>query len=521
MSKTTLKVTLRRKQLTKVIEKADNCEFLTMIWSANSLLQQRTKEGLKHLMVPDEIINEITKKRGPIHAWDLDTLANEAFLHSPRLDHSTRRLNCSSWAGFAYVYSALQKLADAEGVIDLINDDIAPAIPRIMWNQSQWSGSFSTVQYFYRFWHLYSSTDANALMRANYGISLEQFCYTGFAIYSQLRRKPWNKLQPLPQYGIETGDLDAFLKVTSRSTSHMRKHARKIRSPNHGKRQIPIDFQKSVLRDYPIVSRTAPDGTYYCAPLPELVFARIAEGLFFDLKGDGGLGNNYGRRFEQYVSDLIDFRLSSVLTIEPEYEYRKSMKSPDVLVADNERRLRLVVECKTVNLGMPIRQSPDPWKTHQEYFDAIISGVVQIWRYCEFIQSNEQGKFAPDLSLTRGVLVTLHPWFIVDLNKRAAVMAAAEVKADEKGVSKSARVPVGFMHAEDLERTVSLLDSDDFLQAIDEISLSKYQDQQTRVTWNSLFDKGRQATSVEQFPFDQKLGEIMPWWDKLGKSKPR
>ncbi|WP_299749776.1 hypothetical protein [uncultured Tateyamaria sp.] len=513
-------VTLRRKRLKKVLAKADTYEFLTMIWAANSLRQQEPKKGLVYLTVPDEIIHEITKPPESIHGWDLETLANEAFIHSAHMDRSARRLNCGNWAGFATVYDALQKLSDAESVIDLIDDDIASAMPRIMWNQLQWSVGFSTAQYFYRFWYLYSSTEADAVMRAKYGISLEQFCFTGFATFSQIQRKPWSKLQPLPKYGIDTEDLDAFLRVTSRSISLMRSHATKIRSPSQGKRHIPIDFHKSALRDYPIVSRVALDGIYYCAPLPELVFARITEGLFFDLKGDGGLGNNYGRRFERYVFDLIDFRLSSLLTIEPEYEYRKGMKSPDVLVADNERRLKLVVECKTLNLGMPIRQSPDPWKTHQEYFEAIISGVVQIWRYCEFVQSKKKDKFLPDLSLARGVLMTLHPWFVVDLNKREAVMAAAEAEADEKGISKSSRIPVGFMHAEDLERTVSLLDSDGFLQAIDEISLPKYHDYETRETWKSLFGKDRRTNSVEQFPFGQKLGEIMPWWKNVGKTKP-
>ncbi len=487
-----------------------------MIWAANSLVQQRTKAGLKHLQVPPKTVEEITQNRGPVFGWHLESLLNEGLIHSHQKSVSGRCLHCGNWAGFTTAYNALHELSDAESLVDLIDGDIVSAMPRILWSQLQWGVGFPTAQYFYRYWYLYNSSKADEVMRGKYGIGLKKFCWVGFAVFSQSQRSPWLKLKPIPKHGIEAEDLEAFLNVVSKPVNFMRGHARKIRYPRSEKHYTPIDFRKSALRDYPVISQQTPDGTYYCAPIPELICARIAEGLFFDLKGDGGLGNDYGRRFEQYVSDLISFRMSSVLAIEPEYEYRKGMKSPDVLVADDERRLKLVVECKTLNLGMPIRQSPDPWQTHRSYFDAIISGVVQIWRYCEFIQQSGQDKFSKDLSSARGVLMTLHPWFIVDLEKRDAVMVAAESKADEKGISASARIPIGFMHSEDLERTVSLLRPNDFLQAVDEICLPEYREYETRDTWKSLYSKDHEASDIAQFPFGQKLGEIMPWWKQLG-----
>ena len=281
-----------------------------------------------------------------------------------------------------------------------------------------------------------------------------------------------------------------------------------------------MEFKKSALRDYPIISHKSPDGTKYCAPFPELILARIAEGLFYDLNGDGRLGNVYGRRFERYVSDLINFRLSPALSIELEYKYRPGHKSPDVLAVDDKRRLKLVVECKTLNLGMPVRQSPDPWKTHRSYFDSIVLGVVQIWRYSEFVHSSAQDKLNSDLSLARGVLMTLQPWFIADLNKRDEVISAAEARADEAGISASARIPVGFMHVDDLERIVSLLNSCEFLQAVDEICLPQYYEYMTRNTWRSLGSQDRESSSVDQFPFSRKLGEIMPWYKRIGLTGP-
>ena len=515
MSRIPLKVTRRRKSLKKVLGTAHSHEFLTMIWAANALVQQRTGAGLKYLQVPPGIVNEIVQDRGSIFVWHLESMLNEGLVHSHHKPYSGRRLNCDNWAGFTKAYNAFYHLSEEESTIDLIDDNIVPAIPRIMWNQYQWHAGFSNEQYLYRYWNLYNSAEADAVIREKSGISLEMFCFAGFAAFSQSLREPWIKLNPLPQFGLDAEDMEAFLNVVSRPVDFMRNHAQKIRNSMTGKYYTPIEFRKSALRDYPIISHKSPDGTNYCAPFPELILARIAEGLFYDLKGDGRLGNVYGRRFERYVSDLINFRLSPALSIELEYKYRKGWKSPDVLVADDKRRLKLVVECKTLNLGTPVRQSPDPWQTHRSYFDSIVSGVVQIWRYSEFVHSSGQDKYNSDLSLARGVLITLHPWFIVDIEKRDEVIAAAEAKADEAGISASARIPVGFMHADDLERIVSLLDSCEFLRAVDEICLPQYYEYTTRNTWRSLGSQDREFSGVKQFPFGRKLGEVMPWYKRM------
>ena len=515
MSRTPLKVTLRRRHLNKVLGTAQSHEFLTMIWAANALVQQRTKAGLKYLQVPPTIVDQISQNEGPIFGWHLESLLNEGFIHSHHKPYSGRRLNCGNWDGFIKAYNAFYHLSDAESTFGLIDDNIVPAMPRIVWNQFPWSVGFSSARYIYRCWYLYNSAEAEVVMREKFGISLEAFCFAGVAAFSQSQREPWVKLEPLPKFGLEAGDMEAFLNVVSRPVSFMRDHALKIRRSNTGKHYTPIDFLKSALRDYPIISAKGSDGTNYCAPIPELICARITDGVFYDLKGDGRLGNIIGRRFEQYVSDLISFRLSSALSIELEYKYRKGRKSPDVLAADDKRRLKLVVECKTLNLGTPVRQSPDPWQTHRGYFDSIVSGVVQIWRYSEFVNSSGQDKFNSDLSLARGVLITLHPWFIVDIEKRDKVITAAQTEADETGISASARIPVGFMHSDDRERIVSLLDSSEFLRAIDEIYLPKYKEYMTRDTWNSLGEKNRESSDDDRFPFGRKVSEVMPWYRQI------
>ena len=512
MSRIPLKVTLRRQHLNKVLGMARSHEFLTMIWAANALVQQRTRSGLKYLQVPQEIVGTITQDRGPIPVWHLESMLNEGLIHTHHKPYSGRCLNCGNWAGFTKVYNAFYYLSEEESTIDLIDDNIIPAVSRIMWNQYPWNAGFANERYLYRYWNLYNSAEADAVIQERSGINLEMFCFAGFEAFSQFLREPWTKLNPIPQFGLEAEDMETFLSAVSRPVDFMRTHAQKIKHSMTGKHYTPSEFRKSVLRDYPIISHKSPEGTKYCPPFPELILARIAEGLFYDLKGDGHLGNVCGRRFERYVFDLIKFCLSPALSIELEYKYRKGWKSPDVLAVDGKRRLKLIVECKTLNLGTPVRQSPDPWKTHRSNFDAIVSGVVQIWRYSEFAHSSGQDKFNSDLSLARGVLITLHPWFIVDIKKRDEVIAAAGAKADEAGISASARIPVGFMHADEFERIASLLDSSEFLRAIDEICLLKYKEYMTRDTWNSLGEKNRESSDDNRFPFGRKVGEVMPWY---------
>ena len=135
MSRIPLKVTLRRQHLNKVLGTAHSHEFLTMIWAAKALVQQRTKDGLKYLQVPSTIVDQITQNEGPIFGWHLESMLNEGFIHNHHKPSSGRRLNCGNWVGFTLAHDALHRLSDAESTCDLIDDNIVPAIPKIMWNQ--------------------------------------------------------------------------------------------------------------------------------------------------------------------------------------------------------------------------------------------------------------------------------------------------------------------------------------------------------------------------------------------------
>ena len=171
MSRIPLKVSRRRKSLNKVLGRAHSHEFLTMIWAANALIQRRKRAGLKYLQVPPEIVGKITQDRGPIFGWHLESMLNEGLIHTHHKPYSGRCLNCGNWAGFTKAYNAFYHLSEEESTIDLIDDNIVPAMPRIMWNQYQWNAGFSNAQYLYRYWNLYNSAEVDAVIQEKSGIS--------------------------------------------------------------------------------------------------------------------------------------------------------------------------------------------------------------------------------------------------------------------------------------------------------------------------------------------------------------
>lgn len=313
------------------------------------------------------------------------------------------------------------------------------------------------------------------------------------------------------EVGITPEALKAAFRLLCISLEDAQKEAHLLRRTIGDRhRRLPVAYQPSVLRKFPMISFGGGNGRLR-APLPELILLRVTTGLYYDLVGGGGeLRNEVSRRFEDYCHKLLSAMLPK-LRVSQSHQYRfqsNLVDSPDLLIA-NEGKLALVVECKATKLTFGAQFANDPIGEASAGYDELAKGIFQIWRYFSHVR---RGIVAAEVSLeARGVILTHDTWLVLsrelqdDLLERANALANkdTEISGDDKR-------KVVFCAVQELEGLLMVSDEQRFLSAIVAATEDRF------VGWqlpNVHREIGNDLEQIKPYPFDPE--EVLPIWKTL------
>lgn len=496
----------------KTLSMADSREFLVMIWAIDSLRSGRSQNSLRYCNIPSQIIDAIKQDENHIHPWLLEMLVNCYFSQIPS-GNLNRKLNCKSWPGFANIYNKMFNLSGAEDMSDLVGDNLLPSLPRMLWQQLPWQINYPSTNYLYRSWYIQNFQLADELHIAKHNIGLADFCFASFAYYSYFLKNPVlsNKLT-LESVGLSEEKQASFLKVISLPNNEISNHIDVSQ-----KRNNLISFGRSFLRDFPIIKSNYRKDEIYYAPLNELIMSRATTDLLLDLPKDGGMGDEVGKRFESYTVEVTRYSLTPDFDTFPEYMVKKGVMSSDVLVADKQGELKLIIECKANYLGMEIRNSSNPWYYHENRHNELVKGVVQIWRYCQRLLNGETTRFSINSENTKGIILTLHPWLILATEVQGEILSKARERALSEGITLPAMIPVAFITIDDWERAISERTPDGVVDLVSRHCEKEYRGYMFGGEIINEKNSNSLRTSKKIFPSQEKLPDVMPWWGDMGR----
>lgn len=245
------------------------------------------------------------------------------------------------------------------------------------------------------------------------------------------------------------------------------------------------------------------------APLPDLIMDRVTNGLFYDVIGGGGaVRDEIGRRFETYSVALLREMLTGT-KFEPELNYRTPLgliASPDVLMFDGTDQVQLAIECKASRMSVTARFGAAP--EEDRGYEEIAKGVMQLWRYFAHCRANvAPHRLATDV---QGLILTMDEWFagrstvIPQIIQRANELADASAHA----IPLTDRQPVAFSTISELELVLSTATTASLLETV-RVGTGE------KVGW--IFSSIHQEVQTEKtepkhYPFEEALGELLPWW---------
>ena len=505
-----LKRDIRGKKLRKLLGMADDQSFLQLIWAVDALQTDRVSVARKFIDFPAAAATSDMSAQYAIHAWELETLANEVLV-VPKVAASAgrnRSLNCSQFSAAVAAINLLRGQEDAEAGLFLRRYPVLTELHRIGQRIFPWQRGYFNRPQFYRSAFIYGRERCAGHFQVTTGLSFDEFSLIGFGLRAYLQSNADLRNFSMEGVGISDDTMKAALKLLCIPVDDARNQARQLRQAvNDRHRRLPIAYQPSLLRKFPLISF----GGRIRSPLPELITLRVTSGLYYDLVGGGGeLRNEASDRFEEYCHKLLSAMLPK-LAVSRSRQYKvlsNPVDSPDLTVA-KENAVGLVLECKATKLTFGAQFANDPIGEASAGYDELAKGIFQIWRYFSHVRRG----FAPmNLSAeAHGMILTLDTWLVLsrelqdDLLKRASTIAAKDPE-----ILDVDRRRIIFCAIQELEALLMVSDEDRFLGAVAAAAEDRF------IGWqlpNVHREIGNDLKEAKPYPFDP--AEVLPAWKTL------
>lgn len=509
--KTVSKAYYKRK-LTKQLGMTFSRDLLALVWSADRLRNGHYDTAKRYLSFPNEIVESIQGGQINIFPWTLETLINESLTKPSANTASRRTLNTGVWPSFVTLYSLVQKIENSESLDDISEGGILDAMPRIGWRQFGWQIGYRSAQRFFRAWLLYNFTEANDYFSNTFNISVERFCYVGFAVSAHLEQFPAIRTDcSLEEIGISEREMTAFFGLVCTHASSARETAMAIRS---GPGQIA--YKPSVLRKTPLISVGHNRIVEAFCPLPALLALRFTDGIFYDLIDDDNLRRIIGTRFENYVTEVTRHYIEPNFEFLPEETYGprgRSRATPDLRFRSAAGSLQLIIECKSRRIPFKVLASSKPFDEHQEIYSEIIKGVIQLWRYASDVRcgvTDDGEQLSPDAV---GVVLMLEPWLQMSgTTIKSIIDAAIEECSEQTDILNADRIPIAFVSIEDWEQSIKKISADGFLEAL---RLHAGTDRHGYLLSSVVEEMGFEEDVEGVFDYFGGLSRVVPWWNDI------
>lgn len=421
-----------------------------------------------------------------------------------------RRTDFRHWEALTQIIGIQRALENAEYGARRGDLSVLVEMGRLCARQFPWQRGFFTVRQLYRNVFIYGRGEAAACFEDTVGISVEEMTFVGYSLLSVFYGHPTIRIKDdLPlihELGVSPGALGKALARIARPLTDARSEAAILRAGD-----APIAYKPSYLRRYPCIL-VGPRNRDMIAPLPDLIMDRVTSGLFYDIVGGGGaVRKDTGNRFERYALDLLAQMLFGD-RCRPEFSYMTGLgqiHSPDILVTTGQDTVRLAIECKANHMTLDARfgETPDEERGYEE----IAKGVMQLWRYFAHCRQRRVHSVLDDAA--SGMILTLDDWFAARSTIIPKILARANTLADQNPHQILAvdRRSIAFCTISELEDCLTTATVESFFETVGIASAE-------RQGW--IFAALHQEctgpkTEPKPYPFDNALGDLLPWFSRL------
>jgi len=343
------------------------------------------------------------------YVWELHTLCREVLLHASGSENTLSTPN-----GLIKMINHIRRIN--EGISErTVNsgDEALNALHALAHQQARWQYSRDEARLF-RAYHIYSDHELAPIFRQATDLSVRDMFLLAMAMTgSGTRQAGTNASQDYSAFGISQDARDIFFSMTGTTLTNIRHRLDELQRYDDG-----WEFTWNALEATPFVNVDDNKTPIFWCPLPQLLFRRVTEGLFYDLvQGAKTLkikyGNEYGHAFERYVGRVIGEVLDAgnfSITGEQPYKVKKADKhGVDWIVSDSTGNL--FIECKARRLKQDAKETPDG-ESLDKSLDELAEAVVQLYANIDDATKGIS-KWVPNGLPVYPIVVTYEDWYLL------------------------------------------------------------------------------------------------------------
>lgn len=392
------------KPLRNHIRKLYLSDALKAIWAHSQYQQFKDFDIQKYVQVIPEYLEQNGVLKCHIFLWELEILAKEIIIHA---DSSYGEKSFCNWP---YLWDGISKLKNLENEICKIyvGNNVLVEVNRIAHRQFPWQIR-PNLEDLVRYFKIFKNKELEPIIEKTFGMSSIKVYQLGMSIiglslnYAALDYPPNLTIE-----GITQEDLDNFLDHFSCEIGELRDILLKEQEYNE-----KFVYSFSSLRKFPIIKMDYEDKYRLVFPIPTLLFWRFTSGIYYELVGQTGFDQKFGKSFQNYVGEIL-YKSCPKLQIfsEDEYHLGKIRKDAvDWLIEDNNSVL--LIECKTKRLAMGAKVCLVSTEDLEKELDKMASFVVQLYKTIVDYKNNKYktAKYTKGKNIYP-LVVTLENWFI-------------------------------------------------------------------------------------------------------------
>ncbi len=505
-----------RKKLAKSLGRVDGTEdFLRMIWSIDKI-GEGNRIGWRWFTKASDNLVKFASEPHHIHKWTLESLVNAFLLSQPlrrRGDRAWKVMNTRHLGGPLQLLQMTNDLENAHDGLTLRRISVFDEMRRIAQRQFHWQRGKMNKAAFFKAAYLYTFPEAAEHFEQKHGVSIHDFCFSGFALTSMLLHHSAVQAHPNVdmRLAIDPAVLIKCMAMYAKPEAAMRREASAMTQVT-----THAAYQSSVLRKWPCLLIESKD--IIVGPIPDLVVERFTNGLYYDLVDNPGeLRDLIGRRFEGLCKLMLEVFLPD-LEVVPEFKFgtaKHRIDSPDLFLVDKGETVA-IIECKAKKAPISVKLGEEIDPLHDPAFADLAKGAFQIWRFVSRVRRGmveaPGGKLAAGAP---GVVVLMDTWLEMSGGQLEEVFerARAMVAEKEPEIAAEDQIPLVFCNVDELENMLRSATTRGALLTLQEAvkperagwlltSLQEY------VAKDESADKGE--------ALDPHLDDVIKWWPKAG-----
>ena len=376
-------------------------DSLELIWHYHQVLSKNITTLSSLFPTPFKTLPNLEDS---VFLWELDILTKELMLNAGLSHERSLSKPEDFYRAINFIRNIYNEIAKRQGPDNALRNLHSNIHQQFPWQRPP------CIENIMRYSLIFGDSDVNSIIEKKIGLTIQQLYILGLAISGHFL-KNWGMSinQDYSNFGINNERRELFFKRITSDFVSLKQNIKQNQQYN-----VVWGCTFNPLRSTPLIAFDTNHLDRVICPLPTYLIKRVSEGVFYDVVGEIGFDEAYGKAYQEYVGKVLKHAFSLPkfeIFSEKHYFLGKNRKhGVDWILKDNTGAI--CIECKTKRLRWDAKFNIDNEDIASE-LENMAKFIVQNYKNIEDIKTRRTN-WQYDGCPIYPVIITLEDWFLLN-----------------------------------------------------------------------------------------------------------